>query len=230
MHIPAEWGGLPTKETIWRVFDPSDSHPNSKRIGRWLTQKGVKIPGAEDSTVLLIARKRKDGSAGEESSGKNFHDSGPIWRWIYAEVERSKVLGIGTQGDKKLRAIKGGKLIADNFGMALFPDASKGEPKYLPLRHFRVWEQLKALPKDTQGRRPPILRRGQIITFEKGKWSGNRWRVLGIEENGRVRFFEPDKVRRIDNPENYQKAQISSLLRDGITIVDEQLTGRVYSG
>src|SRR5437868_5748312 len=68
-------------------------------------------------------------------------------------------------------------------------------------------------------------RRGQLVTFTDGKWAGRVWRILGIEENGRIRFFEPDKVRRIDKPENYQKAQITTLLKDGLRILWAPLCG-----
>lgn len=215
-HLPAEWGGLPTKETVWRVFDPADPHRNARRLGRWLAAKGIPIPKPEDSTVILISRKRKDAKAEVESGGKTLREA-KTWRWVYTSVERSKVLGLGELGDKKLRALKGGKLIADNYGLALFPGAPKGE-QFRPIRFFRVWEEIAKLPRTADGRRPPILRRGQLVTFARGRWAGKVWRILGVEENGRIRFFEPDRVRRIDKPENYQKAQITSLLRDGLRV------------
>ena len=226
-HVPAEWGGLPTKETIWRVFDPKDDHPNSRRIQRWLLEAKVPIPDPEDpkaTTVLLTMRKRRN-SKDEAGAGKVFRDTKREWKWVYCEVERSKVLGLGIVGDKKLRAIKGGKLIDDNYGLAIFENAPKGMEKFRPIRFFRVWEEMDRLKQEGGGKRPAILRRGQLIRFRQGKFAGRIWRILGIEENGKVRFFSPDFVRRIDKPENYERIMITSLLRDGLEILKPPLTG-----
>lgn len=228
-HLPAEWGGLPTKETVWRVFDPNDSHRNAKRIHRWLKEAKVRIPDPDNpktTTVLLTMRKRRSTKDEEGSSGgKVFRDTKREWKWIYCEVERSKVLGLGIIGDKKLRAIKGGKLIDDNYGMALFPNAPKGAEKFRPIRFFRVWDEMERLKIEGGGKRPPILRRGHLIRFKTGPHAGKIWRVLGLQDNGLVRFFEPDTVRRIDVPQNYKRLQITSLLKDGLEIVESSLCG-----
>ena len=228
-HLPAEWGGLPTKETIWRVFDPKDPHRNAKRIHRWLKEAKVRIPDPDNpktTTVLLTMRKRRSTKDEESGSGgKVFRDTKREWKWIYCEVERSKVLGLGIIGDKKLRAIKGGKLIDDNFGIALFPNAPKGAEKFRPIRFFRVWEEMERLKIEGGGKRPPILRRGHLIQFKTGPHAGRVWRVLGLQDNGLVRFYEPDTVRRIDDPQNYKRLQITSLLKDGLEIVEVSLCG-----
>lgn len=228
-HLPAEWGGLPTKETVWRVFDPKDPHRNARRIHRWLQDAKVRIPDPDNpktTTVLLTMRKRRNAKDEEGSGGgKVFRDTKREWKWLYCEVERSKVLGLGMVGDKKLRAIKGGKLIDDNYGMALFPNAAKGAEKFRPIRFFRVWDEMDRLRKEGGGKRPPILRRGHLIRFKTGPHAGKVWRVLGLQDNGLVRFFEPDTVRRIDDPQNYKRLQITSLLRDGLEIVGHSLCG-----
>ena len=233
-HIPAEWGGLPTKETIWRVFDPTDPHRNAQRLLRWLNEKNVEIPDPADpkqTTVILTMRKRRGAKDDENgTTGKVFHDSGQTWIWVYCEVERSKVLGLGIIGDKKLREIKGGKLISDNFGMALFPNAPRGTPKFQPIRHFRVWDEMDRLKRENGGKRPPILRRGQLIRFKTGPYAGPTWRVLGLEDSGKVRFFPPDTVRRIDKPENYKRLQIGGLLGYGLEILPSTLCGVASHG
>ena len=222
-HLPASMSGLPTKETVWRVFDPSDTHKNSRRIGKWLSAKDVAVPKESDSTVLITRRKRKGANAEDEAGGNTFHET-QTWNWVYDEVEKSKVLGFDS-ASKKLRALKGGKLIDDNFGMALYPNASKGEVQFKPIRFFKVWHQIQNLPKTASGNKPQIIRRGQIITFEQGRFARKFWRVLGIEDNGKIRFFEPDFTRRIDKPENYERVMVTTLLRDGIKIVKTPLTG-----
>jgi CRISPR-associated endonuclease Csn1 len=222
-HIPAEMSGMPTKETVWRIFDATDPQPNAKRIGKWLTVAGISIPKPDEDTALIIRRKRRTSADTGDSGGKVFHE-GKEWRWSYDEVEKSKMLGYGKESSK-LRALKGGKLLDDNFGIALYPEAPKGQPKFIGIRFFKVWKTINALPLDSNGKRPRILRRGQLITFKQGRFANKVWRVLGLEENGKVRFFAPDNVRRIDKPENYERVMITSLLRDEIQIVKKTLTG-----
>lgn len=222
-HIPARMSGLPTKETVWRIFDPKDTHPNSLRIAHWMSGKGVTVPQENDSTVLITRRKRKGKGTDDERGGKVFHET-ETWSWVYDEVEKTKVLGFEPIS-RKLRRIKGGKLIDDNFGLALYPEAAKGEPKFKPIRFFKVWKEIEKLPKTTSGKRPQILRRGQLVTIERGRYAGKVWRILGIEENGKIRFFSPDFTRRIDNPQNHERVMVTSLLRDGLKILKTPLTG-----
>jgi CRISPR-associated endonuclease Csn1 len=214
-HIPADMSGMPTKETVWRVFDSNDAHSNSQRIKKWLIERDVAIPDSGDSTVLITRRKRRGANVDEDSGGKVFHET-KTWTWVYDEVAKTKVLG--------LPDIKGGKLIDDNFGMALYPNAPKGS-QFKPIRFFKVWQEIRKLPKTADGKFPEILRRGQIIKFERGRYVGKFWRVLGIEENGKIRFFAPDFTRRVDKPQNHERVMVTSLLRDGIKIVRTPLTG-----
>jgi CRISPR-associated endonuclease Csn1 len=223
-HLPAEMAGLPTKETVWRIFDPRDAHPSAERLAKWLVAARVRIPEADDDKVLIIRRKRKGADVEADAGGKVFHD-GKIWRWVYEEVEKTKLLGLDGGEHGKLRAIKGGKLIADNYGMALLPNVPKGEKPYRIIRFFRVWEQIEKLRAANGGKRPAILRRGQLITFSKGKREGKTFRIIGLNEDGLVRFGSPDIVRRIDKPMNYEKAQISSLLKEGICVGKARLCG-----
>lgn len=222
-HVPAEMRGLPTKQTVWRIYDPNDPHPSARRLGRWLTAKNVAVPAVDESAVLIIRRKRR-GAADEDGVGNVFRE-GKVWRWIYEPVEKSKLIGFDGAAKGKLRAIKGGKLIADNFGLALFPDAPKGLPKFAVIRFFKVWEAIKQLRAANGGKRPLILRRSQLVSFQNGRWAGKVWRICGLEENGRVKFYAPDSVRRIRKPENFEKAQIGSMLRDGLTILKPRYCG-----
>lgn len=225
-HLPSEMTGLPTKETVWRIFDPHDAHPSAHRLAKWLTAAKVKISEEPDTEVLITRRKRKGADADADAGGKVFHE-GKVWRWVYEKVERDKLLGLDGGENGKLRAIKGGKLIADNYGMALLPNAPKGERPYRIIRFFRVWEQIEKLRAANGGKRPEILRRGQLVTFSKGKREGKVFRIIGINEDGLVRFGLPDIVRRVDKPMNYEKAQISSLLKDGIIAVKAGLCGAI---
>jgi CRISPR-associated endonuclease Csn1 len=222
-HLPASMSGLPTKQTVWRIFDPNDSHLHSRRIKSRLSAKGIIVPQESGSTVFIIRRKRKGSNVDEEAGGKVFHET-KTWSWVYDEVEKTKLLGLSS-GPGKLRVLKGVKLIDDNFGLALYPNSPIGEARFRPIRFFKVWRQINNLPKRADGKPPVILRRGHIITFERGRYAGKYWRLLGIEDSGKIRFFEPDFTRRIDKPENYERVMVTSMLRDGVRIVKTPLTG-----
>lgn len=226
-HIPSDMSGLAAKETVWRVVDPDDAHPSAKRLRKWFDALGIKIPSQAETSVLIVCRKRRGAKADDEVSGKTLHDTGKTWRWIYDEVEKTKLIGLVPvrQDLGKLKRLKGAKVIEQNFGMALFPNASKGSPKFTVLRQHCVWSQRERLRKE-HASPLDVLRKGQIIRFARGKFAGRTFKVLSLEETGRVRFCEVDVPRRVDNPkENYEKAQIASLLRYGLQIEHPPLTG-----
>jgi len=226
-HIPADRSGFAAKETTWRVFNANDTHPSTQRLARWFKKAGVKIPGAGDSTALLVCRKRRDAAEEGEAKGKTLHDSNKVWRWVYDEVEKSKIAGLG-QGNGKLFTLKAGLIIDENFGLALLPSAPKKSPKHAIVRWFNVSrkrerDRLRIL---NGGTAPELLRKGQLIRLRQGQHSGRIWKVLSVEETGRVRFGAVDIPRRIDKPkENYEKSQVSSLLRDGLEILKPSLIG-----
>jgi len=226
-HIPKDKSGFAAKETTWRVFNANDTHPSTQRLARWFKAAGITIPAESDSTVLLVCRKRRDAAEEAEAKGKTLHDSGKAWRWIYDEVEKSKIAGVG-QGNGKLFELKAGLIVDENFGLALLPNAPKGSPKHAIVRWFNVsrkkeQQRLRAL---NSGTAPELLRKGQLIRLRQGQHTGHIWKVLSVEETGRVRFGAVDIPRRIDKPtENYEKAQVSSLLRDGLEILHPSYVG-----
>lgn len=137
-----------------------------------------------------------------------------------------KLAGLNPEnGIGKLKAVKGVLVIAKNYGLALYPNRPKKEPPFEIIPFFRVRQQIADLPRDHRGRRPEILRTGQLIRTASGDFAGRSWKVISVGADGRIKFFEPDRARQIDAPENYQKAQIGSLLKQGLEILRPGLCG-----
>ena len=132
-------------QTVWRLFDPADPHPNAKRLARWLAAAEVEVPAPDAKTVLIITRKRKaPPKPGEESKDKKgkFHE-GKIWEWYYMVAAKDALLGFAPTGDpakSKLKPFKAVKVLGDNFGIALDPEPTL-------IRPLHVWRQLQALKK-----------------------------------------------------------------------------------
>ena len=159
-HVPADQGTLDTDETLYRVFDPQDKHPNSQRLLRWFEKllatgqlkKLKKLPNPNDPTeslVLLVSRKRR--GANEESDGKVLHDTGREWCWRYMVVAKDAVQGL-PQDDKsgKLSALKAAKPLGKNFGVIRISLGGQ-VPKFEIIRPCRAYAQLKVFRKAHPG-------------------------------------------------------------------------------
>lgn len=144
-----------------------------------------------------------------------------------AEESPTKLAGLKPPNENgKLKAVKGALVISENFGMALYPKRKKEDGGVFDIiPYFRVREQIGKLACDHRGRRPEILRRGQLVTFAKGKYEGRIWKIIGIEATGRIKFFEPDRAKKIDSPENFEKPMITTMLKDGLEILSCSLCG-----
>jgi CRISPR-associated endonuclease Csn1 len=213
-HIPADMSGLAAEETVYRVFDPNDSHPSAKKIAKWCEARGVEIPDPRDEEVLLVARKRR----APQESGEVLHET-PTWRWIYRIEKRSKLLGLDpNNGDKgKLKALKAAKIIGENFGLALDP-----EPEVLQLSS--VWQRLKELRK-RHGRKVRVLRNGGLITLTSPETPEARkglWRVMSVKNNTSglaLDLARPDQIKA-----TWINTLVQSHLKNGLKIVSTSLT------
>lgn len=229
-HIPADLSGLRCKETVWRVFDPADPHPNSRRLARWLAQSGVVIPAADAKTVLIICRKRKNADARDEgdAAGKVFHDEGKTWRWVYAIKDKTALLGLFPEGevaDAKLKRIKAVKVLGDNFGLALDPEPTL-------IRSHKIWHQLQTLRKTNQGKQGRLLRKGSLIRIrDAGSRSNYRgvWMVRGLNFKQRDGFIiglaPTDYVKDRRIPGVIESASLLTLLKSGLEILKPPLCG-----
>lgn len=221
-HIPADMSGLAAEETVYRVFDPKDTHPSAKRIAKWCAARGIEIPNPRDEEVLLVCRKRRS----EQESGEVLHET-PTWRWIYKIEKRSKLLGLepinGSNG--KLKAQKAVKIIGENFGLALDP-----EPEVLQLSS--VWKRLAELRKQCGGK-IRVLRNGDLIKLTSPDAPEKRrgvWRVMSVKNSKNGPALDLGRADQIGvSQQSWREVRVASLLRDGMRIVKPRLVGESQS-
>lgn len=228
-HLPKDLSGLRCKETVWRVFDPTDTHLNSQRLARWLAQKEIPVPAPDAKTALIICRKRRSADAAPEESagGKVFRET-KTWRWVYDIKDKSALLGFAPDGDvadAKLKRIKAVKVLGDNFGLALDP-----EPKLI--RPHKIWHQLDALRKANAGKAPRVLRIGLLIRVkERAKKSDYRgtWMLRGVQLNQISGFLvdlsPADQIAYRKQPGCFQQVSVATLVKCGLEVLNAPLCG-----
>jgi hypothetical protein len=228
-HLPADVSGLRCKETIWRVFDPADTHRNSQRLARWLKQKEVAIPEPDAKTALIICRKRRaaDVSSEESAGGKVFRET-KTWRWVYDIKDKSALLGLAPEGDialAKLKRIKAVKVLGENFGLALDPEPTL-------IRPHKVWHQLDALRTRNAGKPARVLRIGCLIQVKEKSSRSNyqgTWMVRGVQLNQRSGYLldlsPADQILYRGQPGCFQQVSVATLLKCGLEVLKAPLTG-----
>ena len=174
-HVPVDMLGMAAEETVWRVFDPNDPHPSAKRLRGWFEQiiadgkikKLLNPADTEEESVLIVCRKRRDAKGNDK--GKPLYDTGNIWRWIYEEMAKTKLIGltptIGSQD--KLKSNKGVKQIGNNYGVAILDHAKAEEEKLVIIPWHKVWHRIQELKTQNGGKQPRILRNGMLIRIGK---------------------------------------------------------------
>jgi CRISPR-associated endonuclease Csn1 len=230
-HLPASLGDMVSDQTVWRLFDPADTHPNAKRLARWLAAAEVEVPAPDAKTVIIITRKRKaPPKPGEEAKAKKgkFHE-GKTWEWYYTEAAKDALLGFAPSGDPakaKLKPLKAVKILGDNFGIALDPEPTL-------IRPLHVWRQLQALRATNGGKWPRLVRNGMLIRVLRAKsakvnYSGV-WMVRGVTLNQRagylVNLSPPDQIRDRGEPGCFQNVSLETLLKCGLEILKPSLCG-----
>ena len=228
-HLPKDLSGLRCKETVWRVFDPTDTHLNSQRLARWLEQADVKVPAPDAKTALIICRKRRSADAATEESagGKVFRET-KTWRWVYDIKDKSALLGFAPDGDvanAKLKRIKAVKVLGDNFGLALDPEPT-------PIRPHKVWHKLQEFREKNGGKPVRILRIGSLVQVQKkAARSDHRgiWAVRGVsfkQQGGlMIDLSPPDFIeyRRVKGA--FEGVRIATLLTCGLEVLKAPLCG-----
>jgi len=229
-HLPSDVSGLLCKETVWRIFDSADPHPNSRRLARWLAQKKVPVPASDAKTALIICRKRRNTEVGggEVAGGKVFRET-KTWRWIYDIKDKSALLGLSPQGDvatAKLRRIKAVKVLGDNFGLAL-------DPKPILIRPHMIWHQLDELRRANEGKPIRVVRKGTLIRVTRAKsvkvdYRGV-WMVRGTTLNQRAGFLVDlspvDQITYRRQPGCRENVSVATLLNCGLEVLKVPLCG-----
>jgi len=228
-HLPADVSGLRCKETVWRLFDPTDNHRNSQRFARWLKQKEVAIPALDAKTTLIICRKRRaaDVTGDDSTGGKVFHET-KTWSWVYDIKDKSALLGLAPEGDTaaaKLKRIKAVKVLGENFGLALDPEPTL-------IRPHKVWHQLEALRVRNGGKPPRVLRIGCSIRVKKktprSDYRGT-WMVRGVQLNQRSGYLldlsPADQILYRGQPGCFQQVSVATLLKCELETLKAPLCG-----
>lgn len=157
----------------------------------------------------------KDGEAIIQQRIRQADGSRPLKQ---TEEKTSKLLGLEPG---KLSANKAVLVIPDNFGVALDP-----RPAIIPFH--KVWTRLQDLTKDNGGKRPAILRNGQLIHVPEGKYKGI-WRIFSAKNNATgmaIDMGQPDVVRLKNKTEGHKiNVLLASLLKNKMTGIKTPLTG-----
>jgi hypothetical protein len=229
-HLPADVSGLRCKETVWRVFDPADTHRNSQRLARWLKQKEIAIPAPDAKTALIICRKRRTADvAGQESAGGKVFRETKTWRWVYDIKDKSALLGLAPEGDiaaAKLKRLKAVKVLGDNFGLALDPEPTL-------IRPHKVWHQLEKLRKANDKKPVRLIRKGAIIRVLRAKSATvdyqGVWMVRGTTLNQRAGFLldisPADQITYRGQPGCRSNVSVATLLKCGLEVLKAPLCG-----
>ncbi len=231
-HLPASMSDMMSDQTVWRLFDPSDRHPNAKRLARWLAKAEVEVPAPDAKTALIITRKRKaapkPGEKEESAGGKVFHE-GKIWRWVYDIKAKDALLGFAPSGnpaESKLKPFKAVKVLGDNFGIALDPEPTL-------IRPLHVWRQLQKLKAANGGRRPKVIRNGMLIRVLRAKSAKvdyrGVWMVRGVTLNQRAGYLvdlsPADQIRYRGEEGCFQNVSLETLRKCGLEVLRSPLCG-----
>lgn len=144
---------------------------------------------------------------------------------IRKEARENVVKLLGLEPDRgrgKLRVLKGALVIAENFGVALDP-----KPTVIPFH--KVYQRLSELRVANGGKRPRVIRNGQLIIVKGGKNYRGVWRVFSAKNNKNgicLDMGRPDVVRLQNKTEGHKiNVSLSTLLKDGLEILRPSLSG-----
>lgn len=168
---------------------------------------------AEQNTWRVV--EVKAGKARIQQRIRQADESRPLKQ---TEEKTSKLLGLQPG---KLSLNKGVLIIPDNYGVALDP-----EPTIIPFH--KVWVRLRELKKANGGKRPSVLRNGQLVKVPQGKFMGV-WRVFSVKNNTSgiaVDLGFPDVVRLKNKMAGHKiNVLLASLLKNEMRVVKPPLTG-----
>lgn len=178
---------------------------------------GIRV---EENTRGIV--ERKDGRVFLQQRKRNGDGKRVINRTSEPEA---KVVGLPRDGVAagKLARLRGVRVIADNFGVAILSDETfSAEERFVIIPFARVWEQLRELKVRNGGVAPIVWRNGQVIELAKGKRVG-RWRIYSIKNNTSGLALDlgtPESVKP-----TWINALLKSLLRDGARVIPTTFSG-----
>ena len=174
------------------------------------------VIGEENGRVLLRQRSSRDAKTGLQTVKPT--DEVP-----------SKLLGLQPPGgDGKLKRQNGVRVITDNFGVAILAHAPEGEERFVVIPWHRVWHRVAALKSRNSGKRPLIIRNGNLIRVHKGNFEGV-WRVFSAKNNASgiaLDMGRADVVRLQNKTEGHKiNVLLASLFKSGLEVLPNGLLG-----
>lgn len=162
----------------------------------------------ENGRVHLRQRKR------DEKTGKLSHKS--------TDEIPNKVIGLPGNGvASKLKAVKGVRVINDNYGVAFLHRSTASADRFIIIPHHKVWHRVEELKARNHGKRPIIVRKGDIIEFKKGDQLV-RYRMFGAGQRARGLYFDAALLDELDRSLELYPAM---LIRGNFRLVRTSLTG-----
>jgi hypothetical protein len=190
-----------------RVFQ----HTPTRKRGLRVEQNAWRVVGIKDGEATLRQRMRQaDGSRTTK----------------HATEKISKVHGVFPQGGNgKLKKIKAGLVIRENYGLALDP-----EPQIIPFH--KVHQRLCELTRKNGGKPPRVLRNGMLIEIiqrtGKADYRGV-WKIFSLKNNSSglaVDMGRPDVVAlKNKTPGHKINVSLRTLLAAGLIVCDTGLVG-----
>jgi hypothetical protein len=151
------------------------------------------------------------------------------------EVE-TKVIGLPSADGKggKLAALKGVRVIADNFGVAILSDPTlPPAERFVIIPFASVWQRINELTDRNGGKKPTVLRIGQMVDVPRGRYVG-RWMIRGVQINQRagllvdLSFADTIIYRVAGRPDAKQNVSLSTLVKDGLQPLKVGLSGAAH--
>jgi len=207
---------LAERRVVQRV--PADMSGALLEETTWAIEE--KDPDSDKISVSQLTFDKKD----------NHPETGARKRKRKTATERTgKTLGLK---EGRLQNNLGIRIIAGNYGLALFGRAANQEPEIVP--HHQVWGRLAELKKQNGGKSVKIIKNGMLVRVKtqpkraKTDYTGV-WRVFSVKNNESgiaLDIARPDRVK----PENKVawagiNVGIKGLLEAGLEILPTSLTG-----
>jgi CRISPR-associated endonuclease Csn1 len=190
-----------------RVFQ----HTPSRRQGLRVEQNAWRVIEIKDGMASLRQKMR-------QADGKKTPK--------FATEKISKVLGLFPDGGTgKLKSLKAGLVIPDNYGLALDP-----EPQIIPFH--KVHQRLSELTRKNGGRPPRVLRNGMLIEIRKKTGRADYrgvWKIFSLKNNASglaVDMGWPDVVAlKNKTPGHRINVSLATLLEADLVVCDASLVG-----
>lgn len=222
LSLPVDMG----EDGKWRLHALPESL-KKKIAGRLAEMRVVRHIPADMTGLILEENTRgieriEDGRVYLHQKGKRDETGRRIGLNKTNEVT-GKVYGI-EKG--KLAAQNGVRVITTNYGVAVLdnPDIPANE-RFVIIPFAQVWRKLAELTRLNNGKRPMVLRNGQILNVPEGKRPG-LWRVMSVKNNAQKGIILD--LATVDSTSvKWSDVLLKSLLKNKASLVNSSLTANM---